>query len=806
MRSRAPMLLRWSLRDLRARWVQVAVIALIIAVGTGVYSGLMSATVWQRQSYDASFAALNMYDLRIRLPESASVPAGALKAFALRDDGVVRAEERLIVPTQMDASTASRAVLVPARLIGIDLTGGGPLINTLDVTRGRTMSEDAAVLDAHFADHYNLPSAGTVRVAGGLELRYVGAALAPEYLLIMTETGGFLAEANFAVAFAPLATVQKVSGMSGRVNDMIVALKPGADARAAGIRLTAGIANEFFGLKTTAMLPEDDQVRRFLYKDIDNHRAFWQLFAVLILGGAAFAAFNLSARMVEAQRREIGTAMALGQPPRRIALRPMLVAAEIAMLGVVFGVGVGQIVGSGIVSAFRSLEPLPVWKTEFQAGIFARGALLGLALPFIASAWPVWRAVRVPPIEAIRTGHLAVRTTAPRLLRRIHIPGGTFAKLPFRNVLRAPRRAILTALGIAAAITAAVALVGMLDSIYATIDRGEAEVEGRAPDRIDVELDALHPVTSPAVRAVTRSSAFRAAEPFLHVVGSLAANEKRIDVVVELREMSTSIWHPSVVVGKMPKPGEILIAQKAADDLELAVGDPVQLTHPVLAGKGRISEATTTVTVSGIHPNPLRFASHMPAVDARLMKMTGMVNAVDAFPAAGTTVDDAKRSLLELASVVSAQPVSLTGDLFRDAMGSVLSILAFVQIFLVILVLLIAFNTSSITFDERRREHATMFAFGLRPRRLMLLSSVEGLVVGLMGTLIGLAAGSVVVRQRIAAIVANMTPDIGILTRVDVSTVLTVVGVGTLAVALAPLLSFRRLGRMDLPSTLRVME
>ena len=35
--------------------------------------------------------------------------------------------------------------------------------------------------------------------------------------------------------------------------------------------------------------------------------------------------------------------------------------------------------------------------------------LLGIAIPIVASALPVWRALRVEPIEAIRTGHLAAQ-------------------------------------------------------------------------------------------------------------------------------------------------------------------------------------------------------------------------------------------------------------------------------------------------------------------------------------------------------------------------------------------------------------
>ena len=53
-----------------------------------------------------------------------------------------------------------------------------------------------------------------------------------------------------------------------------------------------------------------------LYDDIEGDQRLYDIFAVLILAGAAFAAFNLAGRIVEAQRREIGIGMALGVPRR----------------------------------------------------------------------------------------------------------------------------------------------------------------------------------------------------------------------------------------------------------------------------------------------------------------------------------------------------------------------------------------------------------------------------------------------------------------------------------------------------------
>ena len=58
--------LRWALRDARARWVQVAGIALMIAIGTGMFAGLSSVTQWRFASNDASLALTNMYDIRAR--------------------------------------------------------------------------------------------------------------------------------------------------------------------------------------------------------------------------------------------------------------------------------------------------------------------------------------------------------------------------------------------------------------------------------------------------------------------------------------------------------------------------------------------------------------------------------------------------------------------------------------------------------------------------------------------------------------------------------------------------------------------
>jgi len=807
--------LRWAARDLRARWIQVAAIALIVAIGTGMSAGLGSMTAWRQESYDESYALLHAHDLRVELAEGSTVAQGALLDAAAGLEGVAAAEERMIAPTQVDASRGGSTILVPGRLIGVDVAGGGPLVDALYVTNGRALrpgdiTTPAGVLEAHFSDHYGLPVSGSVGLPGGVRLPYVGSAYAPEYFMVTTESGGFLAEANFAVIFVPLRLAQQLVGAPGMVNDLIVRLETGVDRAAARERLAASLDDAFPSLAATVSTIEEDPAWRGLYGDMQSDQRTMDAVAILIFGAAVFAAFNLTSRIVEAKRREFGVGMALGQARWSIALRPMLMGFEIAVLGVVFGVGVGLLVAAGLRSVLLSLQPLPVFRTSFQIGEFRRAALLGLALPVLATVWPVWRAVRVNPVDAIRTGHLAAKGGgfAP-LLKRLTARGKSLTVMPLRNVLRAPRRTLLTAVGIAASITAMVGVIGVVDSFNATIDRGAVETRTGAADRLQVELARPVPVSQGVVPAIEALPGVEAVAPSLRVGGTLIAGSEtpRIEVLLEVLDLENDVWHPTITGATDPGglPG-IVLAEKAAADLDLVPGDVVTVRHPVRQpGQTTFGAVDEPMRVIGLHPYPMRTFAYLDTAAAAGFGLAGVANTVQVAPAPGAHIDELKRALFELPGVASAQPVDATVTLLQDLMARFTDILRFVELFVLLLALLIAFNAAAINVDERAREHATMFAFGVEPRSVLRGITVEGLVVGLIGTLVGIGFGALAVRWLASSTATDM-PDLGLIVSVAPTTIATAFLLGALAVGLAPLFTYRRLRRMDVPSTLRVME
>jgi putative ABC transport system permease protein len=750
-----------------------------------------------------------MYDLRVTAADGVDAPAGAMVATldGVVDGLVARAEERLVVPTQIDASTGDETILVPGRIVGVVLADGGPEINRVWVERGHgrmlgTTDTDAVVLERNFASHYSLPPTGTVRV-GGNQLRYVGQGLTPEYFLVVTEEGGFFAEANFGVAFASLDTAQRLAGRPGRVNDLVIRLRTGVDADAARQAVTTAFADS--GLAVTVMTPRDEDAYRLLYDDIDGDKKFWNVFAGLILAGAAFGAFNLASRMVDAQRREIGIGMALGFTRRRLMFRPLLVGVEIAVLGVVLGVAVGLAVDAALRPVFTGLLPLPVWHTGFQPATFARGAALGFVLPVVATAWPVWRAVRMQPVDAIATTNRSARGGLAPLLRRLPWPRSTFNRMPFGNVLRTPRRTALTALGIAAALSALVVTLGMIDSFLSTMNRHDREVLQEHRDRLAVALRGFAAQGSPAIASVADEPAVGDVQPVLRFGGRLrTADRAPIDVIVDATDRNGTVWQPT----RTPTSGNggLTISEEAARDLSVDVGDVVILQHPAQDASGGLRMTETRMPVDAIHPNPFRFATYLDRVDLARLDLPDVANQLYVLPASGFSTSDVQRALFDQPAVASTQPVTAASKVIRDTMDEFVAIFRVLELFILLLALLIAYNAAAINSDERRRDHATLFAFGLPLRRVLQMDVIEGVILGILGTTAGILIGRAVLGWVTTELLGNTMPELGLAVSVSNATMATAVALGVIAVAAAPLLTTRHLRRMDLPGTLRVVE
>jgi putative ABC transport system permease protein len=807
-RRRARFWIRWARRDAGRQLRQLLSIALLLALGVGMYAAMSSMSVWRVDSADSSFGALRMHDLRLTLVEGSTAREGALRAAlagSAAADDVAAATERLVVPTQVDASTNRRTIIVPGRIVG---TPPGADVDTLDAREGGLPAAGAVALEYNFASFYDLPPSGSLTLAGGRRVPYTGQVLAPEYFVVTAPGADFGAESGFAVVFAPLATAQALSGQAGQVNQLVLRLRPGADPAAVRAGLARAIKAALPDTGFTFTARDDEAAHRMIYKDAEGDQQMLDIFAVLMLGAATFAAFNLISRTVEAQRREIGIGMALGVEPRALARRPFLLGAQIALAGVALGIPVGLAAGQWLGGIMNEFFPLPVVRTSFQADLYLRGAALGLALPLLAAALPVWRAVRVVPVEAIRVGANAARSSGLAwLVKGLRLPGGTLANMPLRNVLRAPRRTVLTLLGIGAVVTVVLAMSGTTDSFDRTLQTSRQEALAGSAARLTVDLTAPQRTGSPAVRRVINDDSVGASQPSLRLQSTLIAGRRRLDVALETVADQRPLWHPTLQRGGLPtdRPG-VIIARPAADALRVRVGDLVEVEHPVPSGPTTFRLERTRLPVTGIHTSPLRFLAYANRAATEPLQLGGLVNRLSVAPADGRSTDDVKAALLRQPAVAAVQGAAATTDAVDRAMEQFTEILLVTVTIAAAMSLLIAFNAAAINADERARENATMFAYGVTVDRVIRGGMTEALLIGTLGTAAGLIAGRGLLGWIINTNMRETMPDIGGPISVGPTTYLLAVIAGIVVVALAPLLTMRRLRRTDMSATLRVVE
>jgi putative ABC transport system permease protein len=236
------------------------------------------------------------------------------------------------------------------------------------------------------------------------------------------------------------------------------------------------------------------------------------------------------------------------------------------------------------------------------------------------------------------------------------------------------------------------------------------------------------------------------------------------------------------------------------------VGGVVTVRHPIRTEAGGFSLAESELVVSGIHANPIRTFAFLDLADAGQFGLAGVVNVVQAYPADDATRSDLQRAVFGLPGVTSSQPVARISEAIDEALDQFLSFLFVTAGAVLVLALLIAFNATRITVEERRREHATMRAFGLPIRTVLGVVVKESVLVGIVATVIGLVGGVVFLRWMLNSLATTTLPDVGMEVYLSPATILIAAIVGIASIAAAPLFLVRRIRRMDLPGTLRVVE
>jgi len=316
-------------------------------------------------------------------------------------------------------------------------------------------------------------------------------------------------------------------------------------------------------------------------------------------------------------------------------------------------------------------------------------------------------------------------------------------------------RAVLTALAV-------VLGVAMISGTYVLVDtttHGFDNVFATAYSKADAVVVGRSPISGPSVSAppvpasvVARIRALPQVQGVQGFIQDMRAQLRTArggaisgtTVVVGAPGGNSAFYATQVVAGQRPTgPGEIALDEQTANSNHLAVGSTIGLVsqHPLQRFR-----VVGIVRYGGVEALGFHLVELDLPIAQRLFNKQGLYDQIDVSSRAGVSSQQLVRAIapvLPAATQVKtraeqvqarANDVAQAFSILRIVLLAFGGIALFVGSFVI-------FNTLSVTVAQRTREFATLRTIGASRQQVLGSVVVEGLVIGVLGSVIGLLAG-----------------------------------------------------------------
>ncbi|MGI9169380.1 MAG: ABC transporter permease, partial [Caulobacteraceae bacterium] len=171
----------------------------------------------------------------------------------------------------------------------------------------------------------------------------------------------------------------------------LIHLRPGADVKAAGARISAALANP---TATLQVLSARDLIRGMNAQKAIHSQLLTAVGAISLLVGG-IGVMNVMLMGVMERRREIGLRAAIGANPGDLRLMFLVEAVTLAFVGGLIGLACGLLAALATAKASGWTFSVALWVLPLGPGV---AALVGVAF----GLYPAVKASRLSPIEALR--------------------------------------------------------------------------------------------------------------------------------------------------------------------------------------------------------------------------------------------------------------------------------------------------------------------------------------------------------------------------------------------------------------------
>ena len=381
---------RIAWRSLRARPGRTILTILGVALGVAVLFAGLATNVAIESSVDRTVHDLvGRADLRVAAFGETGLSRETIDTIA-GTDGVAVAAPALERQTYL-LTGPSAGLPAPVTIVGIDPTVE-PLVHDLTLVAGVGLTgndEPSALITQRLAaeDGLAVGSALTVQGAGGTgDYRVVG---------ILAGDGPLVGTLGRTVV-VPLRTAQAVFDEAG-VSRVDIGLSDGTDPTTIAAALQDRLLVEPYVLSSPTDLAAS------LRSSTADFQAMTALIAAIALFTGAFLIFNTLSMTLAERARELGLLRAAGATRGQVTGYVLRQAFVLGVVGSVLGVILGSLLAAAMVAYVRTVGDVTLDGPNLPVSAFVAAFVVGVVVTLAAALEPARRAGRISPIEALKT-------------------------------------------------------------------------------------------------------------------------------------------------------------------------------------------------------------------------------------------------------------------------------------------------------------------------------------------------------------------------------------------------------------------
>lgn len=552
----------------------------------------------------------------------------------------------------------------------------------------------------------------------------------PEHIYLVESAQSLLPDnENFGVLYVEHLFAQRVTGLAGNYNELLVSYQPDTDEDF----LVDRLKEQFRPFGVTQVVTRETHLSNAVIDlELENLQLMANSVPILFLLVAGLILMMMLGRMVKRDRMKIGILKAIGYSNRAVLMHYVKYALVAGLLGGALGSVLGMALAGAMTRLYLDFFHIPMLTMNFYYSYIFIAMLLSATICILSGLLGARGVMKIAPADAMGS-------EIPKGGKRIFLENWTHfwkqlsfsQKLAIKNLFRNKKRSLFVLAGVALTfgmMTFTNSMTSVMDDMMVKHFTEFQTMGYNISLKQPVEKHDLYDLPH-IIKVEEDEMEGRLEAPFTLTNGHREASA----VIIGLDPNSRFIHlkDPGSLPQKVPAEG-ILLSQNMAQVLDVKTGDWVEIQHYL---PGRENEM---VQVAGQVKQTLGMNGYMDLdYMGALLFEKGLVNGVY------LDSDDPliQQKLIKASNISSVMSSKDSQAVYQEYMTMTYLSIAFMVLFSGVLGFAIVYNATMVNLSSRELEFSSLRVMGFTRKEIFQLILKENNILLGVGILLGIPVG-----------------------------------------------------------------